>query len=200
MINYIVGKLIEITNNTVIIENNNIAYELLIPTSNVRLLPNIGSEIKVYTYLVFKEDLISLYGFLTKEDREIYLKLITVNGVGPKGALNIISNFGYLSLIKIIKSSDANKIAEVPGIGKKTASKIIIELSDKIDKLNIDTNTSTNDNEYVIDENINKVITDTIDALCALGYQKKQANDLIKSLKFDNNISTDELLKLALRK
>ena len=200
MINYIVGKLVEVNDNIIIVDNNNIGYEIFFPVSNIRNLPEIGNEVKIYIYMSVKEDSITFYGFFTKEDREIFLKLITVNGVGPKGALNIISNFGFNSLVKIIKSSDSKKISEVPGIGQKTASKIIIELSDKIDKIITNSGKNLINDSIDDNDNINIVINDTVEALCTLGYQKKQAVDIIKKLKFDNSITSDELLKLALRK
>ena len=200
MINYIIGKLVEIDENQLVIENNGIAYEVYFPKSNIRNLPNVGEELKIYTYMAVKEDDISLYGFFTKEDKKMFMLLITVSGVGPKGAMATISNFGFSELVKIILASDAKKISSVPSIGSKTASKIIIELSDKIKKLNF---ASSNDlikesNEY--NEKIIGIQNEVIEALCSLGYQKKTATELVNSLDVNENTKADELLKLALKR
>lgn len=200
MINYIVGKLVEIDDSQLVVENNEIAYEIFFPKSNIRNLPNIGEEVKIYTYMVVKEDDISLYGFFTKEDKKMFMLLITVNGVGPKVAMAIISNFGFSELVKIILASDAKKIASVSSVGSKTASKIIIELSDKIKKLDFDVATDLikENNEY--DEKITNIQNEVIEALCSLGYQKKPATELVKSLDVTEDTTADELLKLALKR
>lgn len=199
MYNYIFGKLVDIDENKIVVENNNIGYEIFIPTSNIHLLPQIDEEIKVYTYLLVKEDDMSLYGFINEEDKKMFLLLITVSGVGPKGALSIISNYSFNELIQIISNGDNIKISKVSGIGNKTASKIIIELSDKIKKLKyhyqIDDNNLSDSNST----NISNVQKEVIEALCNLGYQKKSAIDLVHSIKCTDDISADELLKLALK-
>ena len=94
MINFINGKLKEVLQDKIVVETNGIGFGIYFPASNFVNLPEIDSDIKVFTYMHVKEDEMSLYGFLTREDREMFLKLLTVNGVGPKGALNIISNLG----------------------------------------------------------------------------------------------------------
>ncbi len=200
MINYICGKYIGLAGNQLIVENNGIGYDMLIPISNIRNLPDINCDIKVYTYMIVKEDDISLYGFLNEDDRNVFLLLITVNGVGPKGALSIISTLGFTDTIKAIKTADTKKISSIQGIGTKTASKIVIELSDKIKKLvltdSIDTTKINNEN----DEKVKKVKSEVIEALVVLGYQKKAATDLVNGFDFDKDITADELLKLILKK
>ena len=200
MINYICGKYIGLAGNQLIVENNGIGYDMLIPISNIRNLPDINCDIKVYTYMIVKEDDISLYGFLNEDDRNVFLLLITVNGVGPKGALSIISTLGFTDTIKAIKTADTKKISSIQGIGTKTASKIVIELSDKIKKLvltdSIDITKINNEN----DEKVKKVKSEVIEALVVLGYQKKVATDLVNGFDFDKDITADELLKLILKK
>ena len=200
MINYICGKYIGLVGNQLIIENNGIGYDMLIPISNVRNLPDINSDIKVYTYMIVKEDDISLYGFLNEDDRNVFLLLITVNGVGPKGALSIISTLGFTDTIKAIKTADAKKISSIQGIGTKTASKIVIELSDKIKKLVLSDSIDTTKINNEEDERIKNVKNEVIEALVVLGYQKKSATDLVNKFEYDKNITSDELLKLILKK
>ena len=200
MINYICGKYIGLVGNQLIIENNGIGYDMLIPMSNIKNLPNINCDIKVYTYMIVKEDDISLYGFLNEDDRNVFLMLITVNGVGPKGALSIISTLGFTDTIKAIKSQDTKKISSIQGIGSKTASKIVIELSDKIKKLNLTDSIDTTKINNEKNEKINMIKNEVIEALIVLGYQKKSATDLVNKFECDENMTSDELLKLILKK
>ena len=199
MINYIIGKLVDVDEDKLIIDNSNIAFEMYFPKSNIRNLPEIGQEVKIYTYMAVKEDDISLYGFFTKEDKQMFMKLITVSGVGPKGALSIISAFGFSELVKIISNADAKSISTVSGIGSKTASKIIIELSDKIKKLNFTSGIDLIKENNAYSDKITKVQDEVIEALCSLGYQKKSATDMVRSIDIDENTTADELLKIALK-
>ena len=199
MINYIIGKLVDVDEDKLIIDNSNIAFEMYFPKSNIRNLPEIGQEVKIYTYMAVKEDDISLYGFFTKEDKQMFMKLITVSGVGPKGALSIISAFGFSELVKIISNADAKSISTVSGIGSKTASKIIIELSDKIKKLNFTSGIDLIKENNAYSDKITKVQDEVIEALCSLGYQKKFATDMVRSIDIDENTTADELLKIALK-
>ena len=137
MVNFVTGKLREILADKIVVEANGIGFGIYFPASNFVNLPELDSDIKVFTYMHVKEDEMSLYGFLTREDREMFLKLLTVNGVGPKGALNIISKLGFSTLMKAIANEDSKLISSVSGIGSKTASKICIELGDKVRKMNL---------------------------------------------------------------
>lgn len=199
MINYIIGKLIETNESMIVVENNHIGYELFFPKSNMQNLPNIGEEIKIYTYMNVKEDEISLYGFLTNDDKEMFLKLLTVNGVGPKGALNIISSFGYSMLVKAISMEDNKLIATVPGIGQKTASKICIELGDKIRKMNFDNKLDVAKSDNVKNESITKIKDDTIEALVQLGYKESKARDIVSKINITSDITASDVLKMVLK-
>lgn len=200
MINYIVGKLVEVDDNKLVLENNGLAYELFFPKSNLMNLPEIGEELKIYTYMSVKEDDVSLYGFFTKEDKKMFMLLITVSGVGPKGAMNIISSFSFPELIKIIANNDAKSISSVPSIGNKTASKIIIELSDKIKKLSFSSSLDFTKDTNIANEKLISIRDEVVEALCSLGYQKKVAIDLVKSIEVTEDTTPDELLKLALKR
>lgn len=186
MYNYIIGKLVEIAENRIVVETDGIGFDIFFPSSNIESLPNIGTEVKIYTFMNVKEDEMSLYGFLRKEDKEMFLKLITVNGVGPKGALNIISTLGFSALIKALATNDTKTLAGVKGLGQKTASKICIELGD-IDKNMLKNNTYS------------KVQEEVIEALKKLGYKDTKAREMIAKVKDIEGMSTSELLKLALK-
>ena len=197
MINYIKGTFIESSSNKIVVENNGIAYDMYFPVSNMANLPLENSEIKVYTYMSVREDDISLYGFLTEEDRDVFLMLLTVNGVGPKGALNIISTFGFNETVKLIARGDNKKLSQVKGLGQKTASKIIIELSDKIKKVNIGNAKDFIRENNVVNEKINRVKEEVVEALVSLGHQKKAAIDMVNSIQCNENMEAQELLKMV---
>jgi len=132
MIGYIKGELAEIKENYIIIEAGNIGYEVFLPVSSISELPARNSTVKVYTYMHVREDALCLYGFLTKDDLEMFKLLITVNGIGPKVALGILSAVTADDLRFSILAQDSRTLAKAPGVGKKTADKIIFELKDKI--------------------------------------------------------------------
>ena len=199
MINFIEGKLEEKNEDKIVVSNGFIAFDINFPKSNMKNLPEIGEKVKIYTYLSVKEDDMSLFGFLTKEDKIMFNKLLTVNGVGPKGALSLISNLGFTVLQKSIINNDSKTIATVQGIGQKTASKICIELGDKVAKMKFDgvLDIIKENNEKA--EKLNKIKDEVVLALVALGFQRKVAIEKINQVEYDENITVDELLKLALK-
>ena len=199
MINFIEGKLEEKSEDKIVVSNGFIAFDINFPKSNMKNLPEIGEKVKIYTYLSIKEDDMSLFGFLTKEDKIMFNKLLTVNGVGPKGALSLISNLGFTVLQKSIINNDSKTIATVQGIGQKTASKICIELGDKVAKMKFDgvLDIIKENNEKV--EKLNKIKDEVVLALVALGFQRKVAIEKINQVEYDENITVDELLRLALK-
>ncbi|MDE5700149.1 MAG: Holliday junction branch migration protein RuvA, partial [Lachnospiraceae bacterium] len=129
---YIKGEIADITEDNLVLECNNIGYNIRIPLSVAQRLPGIGSTVKIYTYTSVREDAFQLFGFLSKDDLEIYKKLIAVNGIGPKGALSILSAMSADDLRFAILSGDAKAISKAPGIGNKSAERIILELRDKV--------------------------------------------------------------------
>ncbi len=129
---YIKGILEEITEDAVVVEAGGIGYNIKVSASTADLLPGIGSEVKVYTYTLVREDAFSLYGFLTRDDLDIFKKLITVSGIGPKGGLAILSVMSADALRFAVMAGDAKAIAKAPGVGAKTAERVILDLRDKI--------------------------------------------------------------------
>lgn len=198
MISFIDGQLKEIYDDKIVVEIGGLGFDIYFPSSNFSNLPALGEKVKIYTYMNVREDDISLYGFLTNEDKNMFLKLLTVSGVGPKGALNIISNLGFSDLIKAIINDDSKTIAKVPGIGQKTASKICIEIGDKVRKLNFDNKIDIIKKNNEKNENIEAIRKETIEALIKLGIKEQKAKDIISKINLYEGMTTSELLKIAL--
>ena len=131
MISYITGSLEYIGNGDIIVETGGIGYRVYISSSVMAKLPRLRERVKVYTYMSVKEDGISLFGFNKMEELELFNKLITVNGVGPKAAISLMGALSYGDIIMAVVSEDAAALSKAPGLGKKTAQKIILELKDK---------------------------------------------------------------------
>src|SRR5690554_1437219 len=131
MIGYITGDLTVVSQDSIIIEQAGIGYELTVPSSAINNLPSIGSDVKIYTYLHVREDILALYGFLNHDDLKVFKLLITVSGIGPKAAIGILSALTPDDLRFAILSEDVKAITQAPGVGPKTAKKLILELKDK---------------------------------------------------------------------
>lgn len=192
MISYIKGVIDTVEHDKVIIENNNMGYNVLMSQSATEVLGQ-GEEIKIYTYLHVKEDAMQLFGFLSKNELEMFKKLISVSGVGPKGGLAILSALPENNLQMAIISGDAKAISKAQGIGAKTAQRIIIELKDKIDleeMLEVSSEAISFDNS---------IQSDAIDALIALGYSKTESFNAVKKISVDENMDVEDILKLALK-
>lgn len=199
MIRFVKGLLEETTDNTVILENNGIGFEIFVPENVMAQMPQVGSEVKIHTYFHIREDVMQLFGFLTKSDLRMFELLITVNGIGPKGALGILSVFSADELRMSIFAGDAKTISKAPGIGKKTAEKLILELKDKIkfeDSIQAYANLSSES-----DQNSQAIArTDAIEALVALGYSKTASVKAVQSIVFENDMDSEMVLKEALKK
>ena len=192
MISYIKGVIDTVEHDKVVIENNNMGYNVLMSQSATEVLGQ-GEEIKIYTYLHVKEDAMQLFGFLSKNELEMFKKLISVSGVGPKGGLAILSALPENNLQMAIISGDAKAISKAQGIGAKTAQRIIIELKDKIDleeMLEVSSEAISSDNS---------IQSDAIDALIALGYSKTESFNAVKKISVDENMDVEDILKLALK-
>lgn len=189
MISYIKGFVESVEGDRIIIENNEIGYNIFMPQASLEMI-GVGEKLKIYTYFSVREDAMQLYGFLSKDELELFKKLINVSGVGPKGGLAIISACPGDSLQMAIISGDAKMISKAQGIGAKTAQKIIIELKDKID---LNEMISKNGIES---ENINSTVqSDVLEALASLGYSKTDAFNAVKK----SNITEDMDVELALK-
>lgn len=199
MISFIKGELTAITENGIVLENNHVGYEINVPLSVMNELPNTGNEVKIYTYLYVREDALKLYGFLTRDDLMIFKLLITVNGIGPKGALGILSTITPDDLRFAVLANDVKTISKAPGIGAKTAGKLILELKDKL-KLEDAFETKLEKKE---EENVNTVSTDVrneaIMALTALGYSSADAMKAVRKVTITENMEVEDVLKSSLK-
>lgn len=197
MIAYIKGTLELINEDSIIMDNNGLGYEIKIPLSILPELPAIGDTFKAFTYLYVREDAMMLYGFLSQDDLNIFKLLLTVNGIGPKGALAILSAMSTDALRMAVISGDDNAIAKAPGVGKKTAQRLIIDLKDKLKFSDFDhfnQSNATNIGQTFIEKDM---ISEAIAALITLGYSNSEAVKATKGLKDVDTV--EEVLKHALK-
>lgn len=199
MINYIRGKLADITGNSIIVENGGIGYEIFVPGTAGYGKWQAGREILVYTYMHVREDLVQLFGFADKDSLEVFKMLVTVSGIGPKGALGIIGAMGTDTLRFAILADDEKTIAKAPGIGIKTARKLIIELKDKIKAKETTGTVMPSGEESEASSGSVQLISDAAEALEALGYAPAQALAAVKSVDKNTYKTASELLKLSLK-
>jgi Holliday junction DNA helicase RuvA len=200
MIGFIKGELAEIKENYIVLETGNIGYEIYLPTSAILELPPRKSTVKLYTYLHVKEDALSLFGFLTKDDLEMFKLLITVNGIGPKGALGMLSGITADEIRFAVLAEDAKAIAKAPGIGPKTASKIILELKDKFKLESVFEQKLLNQSEKADSRSIFGKREEAVQALTTLGYSSTDAYRIISQIDITEDMTTEDILKLCLKK
>ena len=195
MIAYIKGTLEHISEGLIIVETGGIGYSVQVPASAVQKLPAIGSPVTVHTVFDVRDTGVYLYGFMTREEKEIFTKLITVNGVGPKSALGILSILSPSELILAVVSGSEKDISKAPGIGKKTAQRIIIDLKDKFKTMTSDDFTDSFDIPSAADNPKSEAVS----ALCALGYSNSEALKAV-SQSYEDGMTTEDILKSALKK
>jgi len=199
MFDFIKGKISSTHDNYIVLECNSIGYKIYVGTVNHDSL-KINSEVTIYTYLHLADSIMDLYGFLSPEEREIFLLLLSVNKIGPKASLNILSYLPVEELIRAIIEQDFEIISKVKGVGQKTAQRITIELKDKISKKSYKSSWSINNNTNIGNMNsdrYNSKFLDSIDVLVSLGYSQSTAEKLVIKV-FDKNLSVQEIIKLVL--
>ena len=196
MISYIKGEIADVSEDRIVIENNGIGYNIFVPKSIIQTLPSLGSEMKIYTYLYIREDAMNLYGFLTKDDLNIFKLLIGVSGIGPKGALGILSVITPDELRFAVLSDDVNAIKKAPGIGGKTAQKLIIELKDK---LNIEDILNGGEQESSGVNETDDIKGQAVQALVALGYSQSSAFKAVNKVGAESMTDVEDVLKAALK-
>lgn len=206
MIAYIKGKIADISEDNLVVETGNIGYNIKISAGTAGLLPGIGEEIKIYTYTCVREDAFLLYGFLTKDDLDIFRKLITVNGIGPKGGLAILSVMSADDLRFAIMAGDAKAISKAPGIGAKTAERVILDLRDKVsmEDSSLYRNMMSGETEGKMTaggaNELNAARNEASEALTALGYSASEALKAVRAVEITDGMDTEDILKQALKK
>lgn len=196
---YIKGILAEITEDAIIVENQGIGYEIAVPGQVFDYLPSVGEEVKIYTYHYVREDAILLYGFLTKEDVRIFKMLIGVSGIGPKGALAILSVLSTDDLRFAILGDDAKAIAKAPGVGAKTAQRVIIELKDKLSLEDAFEQKLANQAQKAELNPVVGVKNEAILALTSLGYSQSEALKVLQGIEISPDDQVEDVLKMALK-
>ena len=196
---YIKGILAEITEDAIIVENQGIGYEIAVPGQVFDYLPSVGEEVKIYTYHYVREDAILLYGFLTKEDVRIFKMLIGVSGIGPKGALAILSVLSTDDLRFAILGADAKAIAKAPGVGAKTAQRVIIEFKDKLSLEDAFEQKLANQAQKAELNPAVGVKNEAILALTSLGYSQSEALKVLQGIEISPDDQVEDVLKMALK-
>lgn len=201
MIGYIKGRIEHIQDDRVLLENNGIGYQIFTSQMVINQLADVNQEVKIYTYLHVREDELSLFGFLTKEELDTFQLLLTVNGVGPKAALAILSVLTVHDLTCAVMTGDTKTITKANGVGTKGANRIIMELKDKLkaeDVLENGLHQTASATDAAKKENDS--ISDTVLALVSLGYSESEAVNAVKQVEGASDMNSEALLKLALKK
>lgn len=202
MISYIRGELCDIEEQKAIVDVNGVGYGIYMPQQALSLLPPMGQQVKIHTYLNIREDAMQLFGFLTKEDLNVFRLLIGVNGIGPKAGLNILSCLSPDELRFAVLSGDAKAISATPGIGKKTAEKLILELKDKLNIEDILEHAAhggdSEDLASGTDTASNTMQAEAVQALTALGYGSAESLRAVKKSSPECS-SVEDILKEALK-
>lgn len=199
MYSYIKGELADIIGeDLIVVEANQIGYNIHVPGQVLDYLPDIGENVKIYTYLYVREDAYMLFGFLTRDDLEIFKMLLGVSGIGPKGALAILSVLSTDDLRFAVLSDDAKTISKAPGVGSKTAQRLIIELKDKLSL----EDAFEQKLEHRSDPERTKLKgrkNEALEALVSLGYSSSEALRALNGLEITEETSVEDILKAALK-
>ena len=187
MIAYLRGKLIAKHPNQAIVETGGVGYDVSITVPTFTELPAVGSEVALHIHTHVREDVIALYGFLRAEEKRLFEKLLTVSGIGPKLAITILSGMASEEMVRAIRGNDVARLTRIPGIGKKTAERMVLELRDKV---------AVESGEVVPVPALSAIEEDVLSALTNLGYQRSAAERVVTNLK--KNGSFEEMFRQAL--
>lgn len=198
MYSFIQGTLEGIELSEVTIMANNVGYRIAVPMTVLDELPALHEEIRLYTYLSVREDALQLYGFMTAEDRNLFKKLISVNGIGPKGGLAILSVLSPEELILAIFNGDDTAISKAPGVGKKTAQKLILELKDKLDYEGTINKTLDKGAKGEV-AGLRQEINDAVLALTSLGYSASESKNAVSRVELTEGMKSNDILRKALQ-
>ena len=191
MIGSLIGLIKEKTPSAILLEVNGIGYEIAVPLSTSFQLPNVGESAYLLTHLVVREDQHSLFGFATDEERKLFRALIKISGVGAKLAITILSGTNVNGFIQSVVNEDIDALVHLPGIGKKTAERLIVEMKDKISEI-------TNDENSLSQNNQNSAVAEAINALVNLGYKTKDAKTILDKIESEG-LTVEELIRQALK-
>lgn len=196
MISYVKGSLVNLLEDSVIVESGHLGFQIFVPVSLLSELPSIGSEVLLHTYFQVREDAMSLYGFLSRQDLNMFRQFIGVNGIGPKAALGILSVLKPDELRLAIVSGDAKAISKAPGVGAKTAQRVILDLKDKIELKDILPGFAAESNDPL---SLPSAGQEAAEALVALGYSGLEASKAVKKVEITEDMDSEAVLKSALK-
>ncbi|NLM51956.1 MAG: Holliday junction branch migration protein RuvA [Firmicutes bacterium] len=196
MFNYLRGTLADKNSEQVVIDNGGIGWQVQVPATVFAKLPACGEKIKLYTYLVVREDALQLYGFLTREELDLFKLLLTVSGIGPKMALSVLSTLSPAEFFLAIAHENIKTLTKIPGIGTKSAKRLIVELKEKVAAMST-VQVKLPDSAPGQQEE-NRHYQDALDALLALGYNGSEAQAALQAIEGYQELSTQDLVKKAL--
>jgi len=198
MIAFLSGKLLEKNANSVIVDVGGVGYEVTIPLSTFYELGEQGSGVELRIYTHVREDAIQLFGFKTTKERDLYLKLISVQGIGAKSGITMLSGMSADEIVSAIRSNDLGRLTAIPGVGRKTAERLVIELRDKVAELAVAAGADGQDGTGYLP--VDAVFDDALSALINLGYQKAAAERALKKVVDEGTeISVQKLLRRSLQ-
>ncbi len=201
MISYIKGPLIDIWEDMIVVEAAGIGYNIHVPLSVIEALPKTGTEVQVYTSLQVREDAMTLFGFLSRQDLQMFRQLLGVNGIGPKAALGLLSSLRVDDLRMAIVSGDAKAISRAPGIGPKTAQRVILDLKDriKIEDILPGGETPGDIAGAPAASGMEGAGKEAVEALVALGYSVTEAGRAVRQVEITEAMTAEDVLKASLR-
>jgi len=199
MIGFLSGKILEKDANTVIVDVGGVGYEVTIPLSTFYELGDVGSEISLRIFTHVREDALQLFGFKTMRERDLYLKLISVQGIGAKSGITMLSGMSADEIVTAIRTNNLVRLTSIPGVGKKTAERLVVELRDKVNDLSVSTSSATTGGE--ISAEADSIFDDALSALVNLGYQRNAAEKALQeSAKAGTELTVQKLLRSALQR
>lgn len=194
MIDFIKGRLVHVFGDSIVVENNSIGYKIHTSHGSVSDFSVPGEEVIIYTELIVREDSLSLVGFSTREELNMFQLLTSVSGIGTKVGIGILSSMPYGTLAGIIASQDIKTLTTAQGVGKKTAERIILELKDKVPQT-----LSLQSHEHTLSPVEQATQNDALEALLSLGYTRSEAQGVLKQIDTDN-MTIEEIIKASLKK
>ena len=195
---FIEGEVCEKLNGSLVLLASGVGWQLNCSNNTLQAAPPVGEKMRCYTYLSVREDAMELFGFATREEKEMFLQLTSVSGIGPTTALGVLGAMPLRDLNLAILLGDVNALSRAPGIGKKTAQRIALELKDKISQADVSAAAAPSQGAVSAAALSSDAVTEAIEALIALGYSSTEARNAISQIK-DQTDKPEELIRLALR-
>ena len=199
MIGRIRGNLVHKQPPDILVEVGGVGYEIQVPMTTLFQLPELGTEVSLVTHFVVREDAQLLYGFIDERDRQLFRQLIKVSGVGPKLALTILSGMDSISFARCVQRDDISALVALPGVGKKTAERLLVEMRDKLKDWLVQMEGSASLPGGVVVEPVADLVADAEGALIALGYKPAEAAKVVAAVNDEDVSGSEELIRRALK-